>query len=172
MEPNSAPLTRADLDAAVAAIVAAVRADTAAQFAGVAVQFAGVAAQFAAARTETTAEFAATRTETTAQFAAARADLDAAVVAIRARIEAAERATAGNLTDLRSELIGQLEILQRRIERMDGNQNYLLGIMAGISKSLSVGEQFDSATAGTLAGIKRTIDELVRRIDGLEKRAS
>lgn len=106
-----------------------------------------------------------------------RADIDGAVAAIRAdmaaqiaaAVQAIATATAANLTDLRNEIVERSERLDRRTERIEINVNAILAQTAGMSKSLTAGEQFDSATAGTLAGIKRTIDALVRRIDGLEK---
>ena len=126
MDPQQAPLTRADLDQAVAAIVAVVRSE-----------IAGLA----------------TRAELADVDTGLRTELAGLESRLLSRIEAAEHGTATNLTDLRNELVERLERLERRTERMDINVNAILAQMAGVSKSLTVGEQFDSAMPARSPGL-------------------
>jgi hypothetical protein len=176
MDPQQAPLTRADLDQAAAAIIAAIRADISAVRGEIAAHRGETSAEFAAARAEMATGFAAVRGEMATEFAAVRGEIRAeigrAVVELRARIEAAERAGAANLSDVRSELLERINLQDRRMERMDVNMGSILTQLAGIHRAMTVAEQADIATAGNLVAMRRTIDDLARRVEALEKKAS
>jgi hypothetical protein len=57
-------------------------------------------------------------------------------------------------------------VVQRRVERMDGNQHQLLSPWRGLARVIR------QCHCRNLAAIKRWIEELARRIDGLESKAS
>jgi hypothetical protein len=97
--------------------------------------------------------------------------LDAALGALKQELLARQDLSI-NLSDVRTELIDRLDRVDRRTERTELNTNAILMEVAGMSKSLTMAEQLDSATAGQIAGIRRTIEDLARRVAELEKKAS
>ena len=106
----------------------------------------------------------------TAHLDASDARLDAAVQTLSAKQEAIIEAFAHNLTDLRRELMQQLEILQNRTERTDINISGILMQISGMSKSLGALERSDGQTAATQNAQQRAIDDLYAQLAELKRR--
>ena len=78
-------------------------------------------------------------------------------------------AMAANLSDLRNEISTRLATIERRTERTETNVNSILMQLAGISRSLSIGEQLTTEFAATQGAQQRTIDQLAARVAKLER---
>jgi chromosome segregation ATPase len=108
------------------------------------------------------------------------------IATTRAAIRASEEATAANIGDVRSELHADLASLaasvarlETRAERTELNISAILTQLAGINRALTAADVAAGATAGELAGIRRTVDQLAAqladaraRIEALERKAS
>src|SRR5882724_1328231 len=80
------------------------------------------------------------------------------------RLERAMEALTANLSDVRQEIINRLDTLDRRTERTEINVNSILMQLAGMSRSLTVGEQLTSQFATTQGLQQRAIDQLSQRL--------
>jgi quinol monooxygenase YgiN len=85
------------------------------------------------------------------------------------RLDRAVEALTANLSDLRQEITTRLDTIERRTERTETNVNSVLMQLAGISRSLTVGEQFTSQFAITQSAQQRAIDQIVARLTKLER---
>jgi BMFP domain-containing protein YqiC len=97
---------------------------------------------------------------------------DAATAELTARQDRAVETIAGEISLFRAEVNSRFDTIDRRLER---NENYTNGFMlqmSGISRSLTLGERFDTETAVTLAAQRQAIADLARRVEALEKKAS
>jgi prefoldin subunit 5 len=73
--------------------------------------------------------------------------------------------------DLRfDELDKRLELVERRLDRLDSRFSVFEFQMAGIGKSLTIGEKFDGELSNTQVAQQRAIDELARRVAKIEQR--
>jgi len=64
----------------------------------------------------------------------------------------------------------RLELVERRLDRLDSRFTAFEFQMAGIGKSLSVGEKFDGELSATQVAQQRAIDDLARRVAKIEQR--
>ena len=94
-----------------------------------------------------------------------RADLDRAVESI-----------ANDFSELRQELrrllepiATRLDTIERRAERTETNVNSVLMQLAGISRSLTVGEQLTTQFATTQGAQQSAIDQIAARLTKLER---
>ena len=85
------------------------------------------------------------------------------------RLDRAVEALTANLSDLRQEITTRLDTIERRTERTETNVNSVLMQLAGISRSLTVGEQLTSQFATTQSAQQRAIDQIVARLTKLER---
>ena len=103
-----------------------------------------------------------------------REELTAVEQRLRAEMAAVEQrithATAGNLSDLRNELVARFETFDRRLERLE-NQMHAINLQtAGILKSLADGDRLDSATSAALSAQQKSITELYNQIAEIKRR--
>jgi hypothetical protein len=109
----------------------------------------------------------------TAIVAAAEQRTAAAILASEQRMcERMERfveALTHNLSDVREELLARLETIERRTERTEISVNSILMQLAGISRSMTQGEQLTSQVVATHYAQQRAFDALVARVARIER---
>jgi hypothetical protein len=88
---------------------------------------------------------------------------------ITERLERTMEALTANLSEVRQELTARLDTLDRRTERTEINVNSILMQLAGMSRSLTVGEQLTSQFATTQGLQQRAIDQLAQRLTKIER---
>src|ERR1039458_8751446 len=99
-----------------------------------------------------------------------RVIVSAAISANNAVLFAAMRAIEEHV-DLRfDEHDKRLELVERRLDRLDSRFSVFEFQMAGIGKSLTIGEKFDGELSNTQVAQQRAIDELARRVAKIEQR--
>jgi len=87
-----------------------------------------------------------------------------------AAMRAIEEHVDRSIADLRDEMNKRLDLVERRLDRLDTRFCVFEFQMAGIGKALAAGEKFDGELSGTQAAQQRAIDELARRITKIEQR--
>jgi uncharacterized coiled-coil protein SlyX len=87
-----------------------------------------------------------------------------------AAMRAIEEHVDRSIADLRDEMNKRLDLVERRLDRLDTRFSVFEFQMAGIGKALAAGEKFDGELSGTQAAQQRAIDELARRITKIEQR--
>jgi len=100
------------------------------------------------------------------------ARLDAAVQTLIDRQERMAEAFAHNLTDLRGELMQQLELLHNRTERTEINISSILMQLAGMNKTLGSLDRAGAQATFTQAAQQRAIDDLYAQLAELKRRIS
>jgi len=98
------------------------------------------------------------------------ARLDAAVQTLIDRQERMAEAFAHNLTDLRGELMQQLELLHNRTERTEINISSILMQLAGMNKTLGSLDRAGAQATFTQAAQQRAIDDRYAQIAELKRR--
>jgi len=88
---------------------------------------------------------------------------------ITERLERTVEALTANLSEVRQELGVRLDTLDRRTERTEINVNSILMQLAGMSRSLTVGEQLTTQFATTQGLQQRAIDQLAQRLTKIER---
>ena len=111
----------------------------------------------------------ATDSRLDAAVEALSARLDAAVQTLSARQDRMVEAFAHNLTELRGELLPQLELLQNRTERTELNISSILIQLGGINKALGQLDRSGAQAASTQAAQQRAIDDLYAQIAELKR---
>ena len=103
--------------------------------------------------------------------AAQRLDRQFAAAEERAaqRLDRTMEALTSNLSEVRQELVTRLDAIERRTERTEINVNSILMQLAGISRSLTVGEQLTSKFAANQGGQQRALDDLAARVSRIER---
>jgi hypothetical protein len=95
---------------------------------------------------------------------------------LKAALEGFAAALIGNLSDLREEMQRRFEqvdkrfdTVDRRTERLETHLHAIMLQTAGMSKSLTEGERFDSHFAATQAAQQRAIDDLYTKVADIQR---
>src|SRR5437870_759901 len=93
---------------------------------------------------------------------------------IAAIMAAAEQRLNRSLTelirDVETRILTELETLSRRVERIDSTLSGVLTQMAGITKSLSQGEQLTTQLAHSQIGQQRAFEQLAAELTAMRAR--
>ena len=74
-----------------------------------------------------------------------------------------------SIAQVREELGGRLDQVERRLDRLETRFTAFEFQLAGIGKSLTTGERLDSEMSATQGAQQRPIDDLARRIAKIER---
>jgi chromosome segregation ATPase len=118
-----------------------------------------------------------TRAELKAELAVLRAEQRAENKAdLKAALEGFAAALIGNLSDLREEMQRRfaevekrLDTIDRRTDRMETQIHSVVLQTAGMSRSRTEGERFDSHFAATQAAQQRAIDDLYAKVADIQR---
>ena len=106
----------------------------------------------------------------TARQDATDSRLDAAVQKLIDRQERSMEVLTHNLTDLRRDLMQQIELLHHRTERTEINMSSILIQLAGMNKALGSLDRNGAQAVTTQAAQQRAIDDLYAQIAELKRR--